>query len=83
MERPKARKIAEWPATHIRERGHQVELRDSAALAPDLKLGALHAFIVAASVHHERHQDDITNFVLAHHQLLNTKPSAFIRVEPG
>jgi len=26
------RKIAEWTATHIRERGHQAELRDSAAL---------------------------------------------------
>ena len=33
------RKIAAWTATHIRERGHQVELQDSAALASDLKLG--------------------------------------------
>ena len=74
------RKIAAWTATHIRERGHQVELRDSAALASDLKLGTCHAFIVAASVHHERHQDAITNFVFAHHELLNTKPSAFISV---
>ena len=24
------RKIAEWTATHVRERGHQVELHDSA-----------------------------------------------------
>ena len=74
------RKIAAWTATHIRERGHRVELRDSAALESDLKLGFFNAFIVAASVHQERHQDTITNFVFAHHELLNTKPSAFISV---
>ena len=65
------RKIAAWTATHIRERGHQVELQDSAALASDLKLGAFHAFIIAASVHQEHHQETVTNFVFAHHELLN------------
>ena len=74
------RKIAAWTATHIRERGHRVELRDSAALESDLKLGSFNAFIVAASVHQERHQDTIANFVFAHHELLNIKPSAFISV---
>jgi len=74
------RKIAEWTATHIHERGHQVELRDSAALAFDLELGTFHAFIVAASVHQECHQDAITNFVIAHKRLLDTRPSAFISV---
>jgi menaquinone-dependent protoporphyrinogen oxidase len=74
------RKIAAWTATHMRERGHQVELRDSAALESDLKLGAFHAFIIAASVHQECHQDTITNFVFAHHELLNAKPSAFVSV---
>ena len=74
------RKIAEWTATRIRERGHQARLLDSAALESDLKLGSFQAFIIAASVHHEHHQDTITNFVFAHHELLNTKPSAFISV---
>ena len=74
------RKIAKWTATHGRERGHQVELRDSAGLASGPELGAFHAFVIAASVHQERHQDTITNFVFAHHELLNTKPSAFISV---
>ena len=74
------RKIAAWTATHIGERGHQVELRDSAALESVFKLGAFDAFIVAASVHHEHHQDTITNFVFAHHELLNSKPSALISV---
>ena len=74
------RKIAEWTATHVLERGHQVELRDSAAPASDSDLETFHAFIIAASVHQEHHQETITNFVIAHHELLNAKPSAFISV---
>jgi menaquinone-dependent protoporphyrinogen oxidase len=74
------RKIAEWTATHVRERGHQVELRDSAGLASGSDLETFHAFIIAASVHQECHQDTITNFATAHHKLLNTKSSAFISV---
>ena len=74
------RKIAEWTATHARERGHQVELRDSAAPISDLSLKTFHAFIIAASVHQKHHQETITNFVIAHHELLNAKPSAFISV---
>jgi len=74
------RKIAEWTADRVRQRGHEVELRDSAALVSDLDLRALDAFIVAASVHHEHHQKTITNFVVAHRELLNVTPSAFISV---
>ncbi|WP_018237644.1 flavodoxin domain-containing protein [Ensifer sp. BR816] len=74
------RKIATWTATHIRERGHHVVLLDSAALASDLKLEGFHAFIVAASIHHKHYQDTITNFVFAHRELLNARPSAFISV---
>lgn len=74
------RKIAEWTAKHARARGHQVELHDSAALASTLDLKAFHAFIIAASVHQEQHQETITNFVFAHHELLNARPSAFISV---
>src|SRR5262245_56662563 len=74
------RKIATWTATRIREEGHQVELLDSSALAADLKLGDFQAFIIAASVHQEHHQEAITNFVFAQHDLLNVRPSAFISV---
>ena len=44
-------KIAEWTATRIRERGHQAELLDSAALESDLDLETYDAFIIAESVH--------------------------------
>jgi menaquinone-dependent protoporphyrinogen oxidase len=74
------RKIAEWTAAHIRERGHQVELRDSAAFGSDLDLGIFHAFVIVASVHQEHHQETVTTFAIAHHELLNAKPSAFISV---
>jgi menaquinone-dependent protoporphyrinogen oxidase len=74
------RKIAEWTATYIRERGHQAEQRDSAALKSDLDLETYDAFIIAASVHQEYHQETIINFVIAHLEVLDTKPSAFISV---
>jgi menaquinone-dependent protoporphyrinogen oxidase len=74
------RKIAEWTATHIRECGHKVELRDSAMFASDSDFATSHAFIVAASVHQKQHQETVTAFVIAHRKLLNAKPSAFISV---
>ena len=74
------RKIAEWTATRIRERGHQAELLDSAALESDLDLETYDAFIIAASVHQESHQEAISNFVIAHRETLAAKPSAFISV---
>jgi menaquinone-dependent protoporphyrinogen oxidase len=74
------RKIAEWTATRIRGRGHQSELLDSAALESDLDFETYDAFIIAASVHQEYHQEAITNFVIAHLEVLDTKPSAFISV---
>ncbi len=74
------RKIADWTATHVREREHHVQLRDSAAPMSDLDLETFHAFIIAASVHQQYHQETVTNFVIAHHKLLNARPSSFISV---
>jgi menaquinone-dependent protoporphyrinogen oxidase len=74
------RKIAEWTATRIGELGHQSELLDSAAPVSDLDFAAYDAFVVAASVHQECHQEAITSLVTAHREVLDTKPSAFISV---
>ena len=74
------RKIAEWTATYIREREHHAELRDSGVPMSDLDFETFHAFIIAASVHQQYHQETVTDFVIAHHKLLNAKPSAFISV---
>jgi menaquinone-dependent protoporphyrinogen oxidase len=73
-------KIAEWKASRIHERGHQAKLLNSAALESDLDLETYDAFIIAASVHQEAHQEAITNFVIAHRETLGTKPSAFMSV---
>ena len=74
------RKIAEWTATHVRKLGHEVDLRDSAWPGYDSNLVTFDAFIIAASIHQERHQDTIINFAIAHHELLSARPSAFISV---
>ena len=74
------RKIAERAAVQIRERGHQAALRDGAALASEGDVETFDAFIIAASVHQQQHQEAITAFVMAHRKLLNAKPSAFISV---
>ena len=71
------RKIAEWTATHIRERGHHAELRDSGVPMSDLDFETFNAFIIAASVHQQYHQETVTDFVIAHHKLLNAKPSSY------
>ncbi len=73
------RKIAEHAGKHIRSRGHVVELYDSASLAP-LDIDGFHAVVVAASVHHERHQVTVSDFVIAYHDQLSAKPTAFISV---
>lgn len=74
------RKIAKRMETRVRECGHEVELRDSALLTSGSNLEAFQAFIIAASVHQQRHQDTITDFAIAHHDLLNARPSAFVSV---
>jgi menaquinone-dependent protoporphyrinogen oxidase len=74
------RKIAERAGARVRERGHDVEIHNSASLAPALDLAGFHAIIVAASVHQERHQDHVSDFVMAHREQMNSKPTAFISV---
>jgi len=74
------RKIAEWIANHVRQGGHDAKLRDSASIESGIALERFDAFIVAASVHHEYHQESVRDFVMAHRQVLDEKPSAFISV---
>lgn len=74
------RKIAERSAERVRERGHRLTVLDSSALMPSLDLNSFDAFIIAASVHQKSHQVAISDFVFAHQNLLNARPSAFISV---
>lgn len=74
------RKIAERISLQVRERGHEVNLYDTASLTDVPEVAAFDAMIVAASVHEEHHQDSAINFTAAHLDQLICKPSAFISV---
>ena len=74
------RKIAWRIGERARELGHETELHDSADLASKLEIGAFAAIIIAASVHQEVHQETIAGFAIAHRDLLNRRPSAFVSV---
>lgn len=74
------RKIAEFVARHLREAGNDVQLHDSTLVTPGLQVGDADAIVVAASVHLKVHQESIANFVLAHLEQLQSKPSLFLSV---
>ena len=74
------RKIAERISLQVRERGHEVNLYDTASLMDVPEVGAFDAMIVAASVHEQEHQDSAINFTAAHLDQLIRKPSAFVSV---
>jgi menaquinone-dependent protoporphyrinogen oxidase len=73
-------KIAERISLQIRERGHEVNLYDTASMTDVPEVAAFDAMIVAASVHEEHHQDSAVNFAAAHLDQLVCKPSAFVSV---
>jgi menaquinone-dependent protoporphyrinogen oxidase len=74
------RKIAWRIAARARELGHETELHDSADLASKVEISAFAAIILAASVHQKVHQETIAGFAIAHRDLLNRRPSAFVSV---
>ena len=74
------RKITERIAAQIRENGFEVALLDSAALPPDLDVGAFDAVVLAASVHQQRYQTAFAHFVKKHRLELQARPSAFVSV---
>jgi len=74
------RKIADYAATVMGESGHDVVLCDSTMVTRRLDVSMFDAIIIAGSVHQERHQESIIDFVIAHHDVLNSKPTAFISV---
>ena len=73
-------KIAERISLQIRERGHEVNLYDTASMTDVPEVAAFDAMIVAASVHEEHHQDSAVNFAAAHLDQLICKPAAFVSV---
>lgn len=74
------RKISQTIADQTVALGHQVELLDTARKRRDVHTDDFDAFIVAASVHQDRHQDEIEVFATASRAALEAKPGMFISV---
>jgi menaquinone-dependent protoporphyrinogen oxidase len=74
------RKIAGTVASHLQELGHEVTCRDSSENLGNLDFNAFEAIFVAGSVHEQKHQETIADFVIARRALLERAPSAFLSV---
>jgi menaquinone-dependent protoporphyrinogen oxidase len=74
------RKIASQIAAQVRESGHDVHLEDIARRPSNLQARDFEAVIIAASVHQEKHQEDIETFVASSRSVLATRPTMFLSV---
>jgi len=74
------RKIASRIAAQVRESGHDVRLEDIARRPRNLQAGDFEAVIIAASVHQEKHQEDIETFVASSRSLLAARPTMFLSI---
>jgi menaquinone-dependent protoporphyrinogen oxidase len=74
------RRIATAMAGQVRERGHDVRLVDIAIKPSDVHPADFDAIVIAASVHREKHQEDMEDFVSASKTVLAPKPTMFISV---
>lgn len=71
-----ARRLSAW----AQELGHSVTLIDSAETGPEPQIQSSDAFIVAGSLHMERHQATLISFVREHKDVLSQAPSLFLSV---
>jgi len=74
------RKIAETVTDQVSSLGHSAKLHDAMRKRETVHAGDHDAFIVAGSVHQERHQREIEAFVASCLKELSEKPSMFISV---
>jgi menaquinone-dependent protoporphyrinogen oxidase len=74
------RSIAEYLAAIIRTRGFQASLADAAHLPLEFNLEDYSLAVLAASVHMQRHENEIVDFVKRHRAALESMPSAFLSV---
>jgi menaquinone-dependent protoporphyrinogen oxidase len=74
------RRIAEKCAEHLRGQKHNVQVVDSGHLQTDFDIFPFDAAILAASVHHQQHHNEILDFVIDHKDWLEGKPTALLSV---
>ena len=73
-------RIAEYVANALGARGFSTDVVDAARLRTELSLGNYCAAVIAASVHRQKHEPEITRFVKHHVSELGRIASAFLSV---
>ena len=74
------RKIAEFVAKCVGDRGLDVTLVDSARVPEDLDLDPADGFVLAGSLHQTLHQRSLVGFVKEHLAQMQSKPSLFLSI---
>ena len=74
------RRIAEYVSDSMRARGFAVDVVNATELPGGFSVGAYSKVLIAASVHRERHQSEIVDFVRGHRAELDRMASAFLSV---
>ena len=74
------RKIADFMANRLRDRGSEVSLIDSIDIPKDLDVDGFDAVVAAGSVHNGRHQAALFQFARDRRASLRAKPTAFVSV---
>jgi len=74
------RRIAEHAAETLRVRGLDAEVRDLRNQADGIALKNYSGILLAASVHGEKHEPEMTEFVKSHRSELDIMPAAFLSV---
>jgi menaquinone-dependent protoporphyrinogen oxidase len=74
------RKIAEAVVAHVHDLGHDAQLFDTAGNPADLHVDSYDKIVVAGSVHQQRHQESVEDFVTAKLADLRERPTLFLSV---
>ena len=74
------RTICEQIRDWLVESGHEVQLVDTKAKAPDLSFADIECAIVAGSLHQEKHQPSLVRFVKKYRESLSAVPSLMLSV---
>ena len=74
------RKICRRIESRVEEDGHDATLHDSTSFPIALEVRAYDAVIVAASLHQNRYQPSIVQFIEENLEVLKDKPTAFVSV---
>lgn len=74
------RKISEWISDWVRSHGHDVCLLDCALADENTNVSGFDLYILAGSLHMEKHQPELERFVKRHLASLRSAPSAFLSI---